>query len=456
MLAGLIRSGLDVARINFSHGTAEAHLQTAGLVRKQADQEGRQVALLCDLQGPKIRVARFRKGHADLVQGAAFVLDTELPDDAGDDNAVAITYKQLPEDVVSGDTLVLADGLILLDVEAVDGRRVHTRVKVGGRLSNGKGINRQGGGLTAGALTEKDRIDIRLAAEMGADYLAVSFPKTSDDMDEARTLLREAGGQGALVAKIERAEAVENLSEIMTASDAVMVARGDLAVEIGDAELPGVQKRIIRMAREQDCVTIVATEMMESMIESPIPTRAEVMDVANAVLDGADAVMLSGETAVGRYPVKVLRAMDRVCRGAESQWEDLAAAVERRGFGSRNEAIAKAAMYTANHLGVKALVALTESGVTVLWMSRIRSDLPVYAMTSRSETARRINLYRGVHPVQITWDAQETADPDRSAMEVLRDLGAVAPGDNVILTRGDEPGVQGGTNTLKILTLGES
>ena len=455
MLEGLIQSGLDVARINFSHGTADQHRELAMLVRKQAEKAGRQVALLCDLQGPKIRVGQFRKGHVDLVQGAGFTLDVDLAEGDGDDTVVGVTYRQLPGDVAAGDTLVLADGLILLDVEAVEGARIQTRVKVGGRLSNGKGINRQGGGLSAGALTDKDRRDICLAAELGADYMAVSFPKTADDMDEARGLLRDAGGEGALVAKIERAEAVENLSGIMDASDAVMVARGDLAVEIGDAELPGVQKKIIRMAREQDCVTIVATEMMESMIENPRPTRAEVLDVANAVLDGADAVMLSGETAVGRYPVKVLRAMDRVCRGAENQWKDLAEAVERRGFGSRNEAIAKAAMYTANHLRVKALVAMTESGATVLWMSRIRSDLPVYALTSRSRTARRVNLYRGVHPVQITWDAEQSRDPDGSAMAVLQDIGAVEPGDNIILTRGDEHGVQGGTNTLKILTVSD-
>ena len=335
------------------------------------------------------------------------MLDIERGEDDGDETGVGVTYKQLPQDVVAGDTLVLADGLILLDVVQVEGSRILTRVKVGGRLSNGKGINRQGGGLSASALTEKDREDIRLAAEIGADYMAVSFPKTAEDMDEARRLLREAGGEGALVAKIERAEAVENLDEIMDASDAVMVARGDLAVEIGDAALPGVQKKIIRKAREKDCVTIVATQMMESMIENPIPTRAEVLDVANAVLDGADAVMLSGETAVGRYPVKVVRAMDRVCRGAESHWRELAEAVERRSFGSRNEAIAKAAMYTANHLRVKALVAMTESGATVLWMSRIRSDLPVYALTTRPQTARRVNLYRGVHPVVITWNEEQ-------------------------------------------------
>ncbi len=454
MLEGLIRSGLDVARINFSHGSADQHLATGQLVRRQAERCGRQVALLCDLQGPKIRVAKFRRGQVDLQQGAEFCLDAERPAGDGDETGVGITYKELPEEVGTGDTLVLADGLILLQVLAVEGPRIRTRVKVGGTLSNGKGINRQGGGLTASALTEKDRADIRLAAEMRADYLAVSFPKSAEDLNLARKLLREAGGGGALVAKIERAEAVANIEGIMEASDAVMVARGDLAVEIGDAELPGVQKRIIRLARERDCVTIVATQMMESMIDSPIPTRAEVLDVANAVLDGTDAVMLSAETAAGRYPVKALRAMDRVCRGAESQWEDMAAAVDRPRFGSRNESIAKAAMYTATHLGVTALVALTESGSTVLWMSRIRSDLPVYAITTREETARKSTLYRGVHPVHVKWDEKEAADPDNSAISVLKSVGAVAPGDTLILTRGDEPGVQGGTNTMKVLTVG--
>ncbi len=456
MLDALIQAGVDVVRLNFSHGTHEEHRLRAETVRNRARAHGRQVGVLADLQGPKIRIERFQEGKVILQEGARFVLDASLAPDAGNEERVGITYKQLPEDVHRGDTLLLDDGHVVLWVEDVTGPRIECRVVVGGVLSDSKGINRQGGGLSAKALTDKDRADIRAAADIQADYLAISFPRSGDDVNEARELLRQAGGHGGIVAKIERAEAVDNLDEIILASDAVMIARGDLGVEIGDAELPAVQKRIIQIARTMDRVVITATQMMQSMVESPIPTRAEVFDVANAVIDGTDAVMLSAETATGKFPDKVVEAMDRICKGAERQRNALA--VERRQqvrFNRIDEAIAKAAMYTANHLGVKAIAALTESGATPLWMSRISSGIPIYALTRHVETRRKVTLYRGVYPVSFDVTSTDHAEVNREAIDELMRRGAVRDGDLVIITKGDLAGVLGGTNAMKILRVGE-
>jgi pyruvate kinase len=456
VLDEMIQAGVDVVRANFSHGTAEEHLQRAEQVRNRARAHGRQVGVLADLQGPKIRIDKFKQGKVELQEGAHFVLDAKLPADAGTVEAVGIAYKDLVYDVKRGDTLLLDDGAVVLWVEEVNGHEIVTRVVVGGPLSNNKGINRQGGGLSAQAITEKDRADIRLAAEMRADYVAVSFPRHAADMDKARELLRAAGGHGGLVAKIERAEAMEALEEIIEASDAVMIARGDLGVEIGDAELPAVQKRIIQIARSLDRVVITATQMMQSMIENPIPTRAEVFDVANAVIDGTDAVMLSAETATGKHVAKVIEAMDRVCRGAERQRIDMAQ--ERRSamhFKEVDEAIAKAAMYTANHTGVKAIAALTESGSTPLWMSRISSGIPIYALTRHVETRRKVTLYRGVYPVSFDVTTTDHPQLNREAIDELRRRGAVRDGDLVIITKGDLTGVHGGTNAMKIIRVGD-
>ncbi|HHH46019.1 MAG TPA: pyruvate kinase [Thiotrichales bacterium] len=452
----LIQAGVDVVRLNFSHGTHEEHARRAETVRNRARAHGRQVGVLADLQGPKIRIEKFVDGKVVLEEGARFVLDANLPPDAGTRERVGITYKQLPEDVHRGDTLLLDDGAVVLWVEEVNGPEIVCKVVVGGELSNNKGINRQGGGLSAKALTDKDRADIRAAAEMRADYLAVSFPRCADDIHEARELLRQAGGHGGIVAKIERAEAIANIEEIIEASDAVMIARGDLGVEIGDAELPAVQKRIIQLARTMDRVVITATQMMQSMVDSPIPTRAEVFDVANAVLDGTDAVMLSAETATGRFPAKAVAAMDRICKGAERARTAMAA--ERRQqirFNRIDEAIAKAAMYTANHLGVKAIAALTESGATPLWMSRISSGIPIYALTRHVETRRKVTLYRGVYPVSFDVTTTDHAEVNREAIDELMRRGAVRDGDLVIITKGDLAGVLGGTNAMKILRVGE-
>ncbi len=456
VLEGMLRAGLDVARLNFSHGTPERHRERAALVRERAEALGHQVGVMVDLQGPKIRIERFRDGAVTLAEGAPFVLDAAWPADAGDRGRVGVTYRGLPGDVAAGDTLLLDDGRLALRVDAVAGSEVRCTVQVGGELSGGKGINRQGGGLSAPALTEKDRADIRTAAELEADYLAVSFPRSGADIEEARALFRAAGGQGGIVAKLERAEALADLRGLILASDAVMIARGDLGVEIGDAALPPVQKRTIRLCRAHKRVVITATQMMESMIESPLPTRAEVFDVANAVLDGTDAVMLSGETATGAHPVAVIEAADRICREAEKQ---RAARISRHRIHQRferpDEAIAMAAMYVANHLGVKAVVALTESGSTPLWMSRIASGLPIYALSPHRATLRRMTLYRGVHPVPFAPGTSAHRGVNRAAVEALLDLGAVRAGDLVVITRGDIVGLRGGTNEMKVLRVGE-
>lgn len=452
----MIQAGVDVVRINFSHGTAEDHLKRAEHVRNRARASGRQIGVLADLQGPKIRIDRFRDGKITLEDGARFVLDAALDADAGTVERVGIAYKALVDDVDRGDTLLLDDGALVLWVEEVSGKEIITRVVVGGNLSNNKGINRQGGGLSAEALTDKDIADIKIAAEMQADYIAISFPRNAADIHRARDLWRKAGGQGGLVAKIERAEAMESLEEIIEATDVVMIARGDLGVEIGDAELPAVQKRIIQIARSMDRVVITATQMMQSMIESPIPTRAEVFDVANAVIDGTDAVMLSAETATGKHVAKVIEAMDRICRGAEGQRTDIAH--ERRSamhFKQADEAIAKAAMYTANHTGVKAIAALTESGATPLWMSRISSGIPIYALTRHVETRRKVTLYRGVYPVSFDVTTTDHPELNREAIDELRRRGAVRDGDLVIITKGDLTGVHGGTNAMKIICVGD-
>ena len=457
VLDDLISAGVDVVRINLSHGEHATHAERAENLRNRARASGRQVGVLVDLQGPKIRIGRFRDGAVTLVTGDTFILDTGWDIASGNQERVGVTYTPLSSDVARGDTLLLNDGAIELWVDSVEGTEVRCQVVVGGRLSDNKGLNKKGGGLSAPALTEKDLADIRFAAEMEADYLAVSFVRSAEDVNKARELLRESGGQGGIVAKMERAEAMDVMEEIIEASDAIMVARGDLGVEIGDAELPAVQKKLISLARDMNRVVITATQMMESMIENPIPTRAEVFDVANAVLDGTDAVMLSGETAVGKFPAKAVAAMDRVCKEAEKQ------SSARRSqhrlhtvFGRIDEAIAMATMYTANHLGVAAIAALTESGSTPKWMSRISSGIPIYALTDHVGTRRKVTLYRGVYPV--SFDYEEGVDSRLANQEIIEELlrrGAIRDGDLVIITKGDLTGVTGGTNVMKILRVGE-
>ncbi len=458
VLGEMIARGLDVVRLNFSHGSPEDHAARAQLVRELAAEHGRNVGIMGDLQGPKIRIERFAdKDGVRLEEGASFVLDAALGRDEGDASRVGITYKELPGDVERDDTLLLDDGRIVLQVEKVRGREIHTRVTVGGPLTDSKGINRQGGGLSAQAITDKDRADIRTAAEIDVDYLAVSFPRHAEDIEEARRLFLKAGGQGGIVAKIERAEALHAIDGILAATDAIMIARGDLGVEIGDAELPPAQKSLIRAARKANVPVITATQMMESMINSPLPTRAEVFDVANAVLDGTDAVMLSAETAAGNYPAEVVQAMSRVCAGAD-QYPSAQISDHRidTHFDRTDEAIAMATMYVANHFDVRAIASLTESGSTTLWMSRISSGIPIYALTRHERTSRRVSLYRGVYAVDYPIVEVQPAEANRKAVEVLLEHGAVEPGDRIIITKGDLMGVHGGTNSLKIVEVGSS
>lgn len=456
-LDGVLRAGVDVVRLNLSHGSHQEHRQRAAMLRCAAERHNRVVGLLCDLQGPKIRIESFRDGTVELVEGQSFFLDPSLAEDAGMQSGVGVGYAGLPKDVSSGDVLLLNDGLIRLQVDRVEGSRISTTVEIGGTLSGHKGINRLGGGLSVRALTNKDRKDIQLAAELQADYVAVSFPKGADDIEEARELLRAAGGDAAIVAKIERREAVDNLPEVMEAADAVMIARGDLAVEIGDAELPGVQKRIMRLARERDCVVITATQMMQSMVDHPMPTRAEVLDVANAVLDGTDAVMLSEESAVGRYPAKAVAAMARVCVGAERYAEE--SHLSRPGpephYTRIDETIAKTAIAAANQLSVRAIAAMTESGATAMWMSRISTDIPIYALSEQPRTRTKVTLYRGVHPINLHPAGRDHASVNRAAINELLRAGAIREGDLVLITKGDLAGVQGGTNTMKIVRVGD-
>ncbi|ODN43369.1 pyruvate kinase [Piscirickettsia litoralis] len=460
-LERVLSAGANVVRLNFSHGEAEDHMRRAELVREISKKLDLNVAILGDLQGPKIRIARFKNGKVVLEKGADFILDASLDSQAGDATQVGIDYKELPNDVDSGDVLLLDDGRLVFKVKSVTGTRVLCEVVIGGELSNNKGINRQGGGMSAAALTDKDRNDIVTAAKIGVDFVAVSFPRSAEDMQEARRLLDAQSCGAALVAKIERAEAVSDdktLDAIITASDAVMVARGDLGVEIGDAELIGVQKKIIQRARTLDRVVITATQMMESMIHNSMPTRAEVFDVANAVLDGTDAVMLSAETATGEYPEEVVAAMSRVCLGAERERK---AQVSRHRveceFQRVDEAVAMATMYAANHLkGVKAIVCLTESGATPLWMSRIHSGLPIFALSRSVETRRRLALVRGVEALAFDPTPIEPKhEVNQIAVGELQKRGLLAEGDIVILTKGDHQGIHGGTNAIKFLRVGQ-
>lgn len=453
-LSELVAAGVDVVRLNFSHGAVEDHRQRVETLRAVAHRAGRTVGIMADLQGPKIRIGKFAAGSVKLAAGQSFILDAACP--LGDETRVGLDYPELVDDVAVGDVLLLDDGRIIFDVERVGNGEIHCRNRHAGELSNNKGINKQGGGLSAPALTPKDMADIRAAAALNVDFVAVSFPKSGADLRQARQLLHEAGSDALVIAKIERVEAVANLADILHATDGVMVARGDLAVEVGDAAVPALQKRIIREAREHNRFVITATQMMESMIASPVPTRAEVSDVANAVLDGTDAVMLSAETASGAYPVAAVEAMARVCIEAEKSCEvRLDSHFLDRTFSRIDQSIAMAALFTAVHLNVKAIAALTESGSTTLWMSRLNSGVPIYALTPRIRTRYRVSIFRDVYPLLT-----EYVDLDRDellwqAEETLIAAGVVEPGDLIAMTIGEPIGNAGGTNTLKLVKVGE-
>jgi pyruvate kinase len=456
VLEDMILAGATVFRLNMSHGGADEQRARARLVREVSSRLGREVALLADLQGPKIRVERFEGGSVQLSKGDSFTLDADDSVTPGDRQRVGVSYTDLPRDVEPGDTLLLDDGLISMRVESVDGGKVHCRVEHGGVLRDRKGLNLKGGGLSISGLAEHDLPHIDLAAEMGVDYLAVSFVSDERDINRARKLLRKAGSEAALVAKIERVDAVSNLEEICDASDVIMVARGDLGVEIGDEELPGLQKRIIRTAIKHNRVVATATQMMQSMVENPIPTRAEVLDVANAIIDGSDAVMLSAETAVGKYPVRVIEAMNRICLGAERhvEQEGLVSHLNVR-FQRIDQAIAMAAMFMATNVSVQAIIALTESGSTAQWLSRVRTAVPIYAFSPNESSRRRMAMLRDVYPVEQEVVSEEETLVVQSALQTLWRNGLLAAGDRVIVTMGDRMGRSGGTNTLRYVRLDE-
>jgi pyruvate kinase len=454
VLERLIQAGVNVVRVNFSHGSADEHTGTVERVREIAARLGRDVGVLADLQGPKIRIGRFVEGKVELAAGDRFAFDIDC--ELGDRHQVGLDYEELVHDVKPGDTLLLNDGRMEMRVDAVGSSRIDCTVTQGGTLSNRKGINRQGGGLSAPALTAKDMDDIKTAVAFEADFLAVSFPKNASDMYMARELMRASGGRALVIAKIERYEAIGNLEEILKASDGIMVARGDLAVEVGDAAVPALQKRMIRMARDHNKLTITATQMMESMIESPVPTRAEVSDVANAVLDGTDAVMLSAETAAGRFPVETVQAMARICDEADRHpYTALDKELLNRRFARVDESIAMSALFIAHHLDIKAVCALTQSGSTALWMSRVDSGVPIYALTPEEGSRRRMTLYRETHPLLMDYQADNREALMLEAEQKLVDAGVVQKGDLIVMTIGDPIGKTGGTNTMKIVRVGE-
>jgi len=457
MMEKLFAAGVDVFRLNYSHQTHAQHEERAREIRRLSRELKHAVGIIADLQGPKIRIEHFQSGRVQLREGSTFVIDTDLPPNSGDEKHVGVSYKNLPRDVRAGDTLLVDDGRIVLAVREVHDHEVNCEVITGGELSDSKGLNLKGGGLSTAALTDKDKLDLQHAVKIGVDFIAVSFVRCAEDILYTRRMLDELDSKARIIAKIERSEALDNIEAIIEAADALMIARGDLGVEIGDASLPPVQKRLIKQARDMDRAVITATQMMESMIDHQMPTRAEVFDVANAVLDGTDAVMLSAETSIGNYPDKSVIAMSNICEEAEKQRSTQVSdhRINQR-FEAIDEAIAMATMYSANHIGAKAIAALTETGSTCVWMSRISSGIPIFAFTRHSATRRRVTLYRGVYPVKF--DITHT-DPLMANKEIIDELLAkkvVQKGDYVLITKGDLRGSRGGTNNMKIIKVGES
>ena len=459
VLKGILDAGVNVVRINFSHNNEKEHLARIAQVREYEKENDVFIGVMMDLQGPKIRIASFKSGKIELNNGGQFTLDAGLPESDGDEGSVGLAYKELPNDLSIGNTLLLDDGKIILQVDEISGKKIKTKVIQGGTLSNNKGINLRGGGLSASALTEKDKQDIVTAAKADADYVAISFPVNADDVRETKRLLEEAGSNASVIAKIERAESLQDqvITEIIQESAGIMVARGDLGVEIGDPQLPAQQKRLILLARANDRFVITATQMLESMILSPIPTRAEVFDVANAVLDGTDAVMLSAETAIGKNPVKAVKTMSDVCIEAEkSPTAKVSHHRLHEDFEGIDETIAMSSMYAANHLGAKVVATLTQTGKTALWMSRISSNISIFAMSDNYKTLKKVTIYRGVYPCYIEKNsADDWNDVNNKVIESLLNKSVVVDKDIVILTKGMHKDKSGGTNLMKILRVGD-
>ena len=455
VLEALFRAGVNVVRLNFSHGDPSGQARRAAEVRAAAQRVGSEIGILADLPGPKIRIERFAEGKVSLKAGDRFDLVASTDAPPGDARQIGVSYLGLPDDVAAGDVLLLDDGLMQLQVVEVQGERIVCSVLNDGVLSDRKGLNKQGGGLSLGALTERDKELIGIAAKIGVDFIAVSFCRNAQDMHDARAIAQQHGCDAALVSKIERTEAIENLEEIVEASDVVMVARGDLGVEIGDAELPGLQKKIIRESLAQNKVVITATQMLQSMVESPLPTRAEVLDVANSVIDGTDAVMLSAETAAGAWPIKAVEAMARICLGAERQFQtetDFGKAA--RNLERADQAIAMATMFLSEHIGVRAIVAMTESGGTARYLSRHRAQAPIYAIARHDGARRRMALMRDVFPINFDSRGLTPREAARGSIRLLVEAGLLETGDRVVFTSGEHMETHGATNTLRLLEVG--
>lgn len=454
MIEKLIQAGVNVFRLNFSHGTHEFHAENIQKIRNISNKLSTPIGIMGDLQGPKIRVSKFENNQVDLENGATITLDVDYTG-LGNANIVGVDYKELANDVTTGDILLLDDGKITFTVAKVEGQKIHCTVTQGGVLKSNKGINKLGGGLTAPALTEKDLEDIKFIATQNLDYVAVSFPKSADDMIFARRKLVQAGSKAQIIAKMERTEAVfQNLLKIVEASDGVMVARGDLAVEVGESLVPGLQKKLVRTCRKLHKVSIVATQMLESMIENPVATRAEVSDIANAVLDGTDAVMLSAETASGSFPLQAVQTMARVCTEAEKMVDhDLDHQFQQDKFANIPQTVAMSAIFSAYHIDAKAIVALTTSGSTARWMSRVISDKPIYAITDNLEGLNGMTLYRGVHPYLMPNTSTDSSEQASLACDFLKRQLILQDGDTVVLTMGDKVSKVGSTNTVKIVTV---
>ena len=457
VLEKLITAGVDVFRLNYSHQTHDHHEKRITEVRRLSLKHKHAVAVIADLQGPKIRIENFKNGKIQLIEGKKFKINTNLSSNDGDESQIGISYKKLANDLKVKDKLLIDDGRIVLSVLSINKNIIDCKVVTGGELTNSKGINLQGGGLSAGAVTNKDVEDMKHATKIEVDFIAISFPRDAKDIKKARKMMEKCNCNAQIIAKIERADALNNIDEIIRESDAIMIARGDLGVEVGDAALPPIQKSLIKKARDMDRAVITATQMMASMADNKIPTRAEVFDVANAVIDGTDAVMLSGETSIGHYPDEAVKSMSRICEEAEKQ-RSVRESDHRinQCFETISEAVAMSSMYTANHIGAKAICSLTETGGTCLWMSRISSGIPIFAFTRHTTTRRRVALYRGVYPMKFDITHTDPLEANKQMIDQLIEQNIVAEGDFVIITKGDLRGERGATNNMKIIQVGQA
>lgn len=455
VLTALLQAGVDVVRINFSHTDASA-IQLIKEVRAIAAEINHPVAVMADLQGPKIRIGHFKNKSILLIDGQDFTLDCNNDKLLGTEEEVAVLYPNLAKELAVGDYLLINDGLIELEVQQIRGSKIQCLVIEGGPLSDRKGLNRKGGGLAARTLTEKDINDLKTAVLAEVDYISLSFVKDAEDIRHARELIKDFGGKTTpIIAKIERSEALGNLTEIIKEADAIMVARGDLGVEVGAAEVPAIQKHIIEQTRHLDKIVITATQMMESMISNPQPTRAEVSDVANAILDGTDAVMLSAETASGHYPIKVINMVNKTCISAEKHASLFyrTEKVEDCHHQRADQAIALATMHAANHFPIQAIITLTESGDTALWVSRQHSVVPIFAVSANKRTIGRLCLVNNVFPIYLDYHQFTPEELNEQVLHELVKANYLSPQGYVLLTRGKYIGRAGGTNSLEIISL---